>query len=98
MSENIRTWHTNQSVIPAQPGIQRHTVEIPVRDGEIVTDNNRRTFIVDVVPRQELMVLFLEGRPRPEFAYIKRALERDDGISQRGFGQSRVQGAPQGRA
>lgn len=62
------------------PGVQHYAVEIPPQEGEIVTTNNRRIFMVDVIPREELLVLFLEGRPRAEFAYLKRALEKDDDL------------------
>jgi len=62
------------------PGVQHYAVEIPPQEGEIVTTNNRRIFMVDVIPREELLVLFLEGRPRAEFAYLKRALAKDDDL------------------
>jgi len=61
-----------------RPGIQRYTAEIPVAQDELLKTNNRRLFIIEVLPRQALSVLFLEGRPRTEFAYIKRAIERDE--------------------
>ena len=61
------------------PGIRRYAVTVPPQEGEVLTANNRRGFALEVVEREEVAVLFLEGRPRPEFAYIKRALGDDEG-------------------
>ena len=63
------------SFVAGGPGLQRCEVEVPPREDEIVRDNNRRSFAVDVAPRDEIRVLFLEGRPRAEFSYLRRALE-----------------------
>ena len=59
-------------------GIQRYTIEIPPEEDEILATNNQRRLILEVIPRRELMVLFLEGRPRAEFAYIKRAVSQQE--------------------
>ena len=66
--------------VAGAPGVQRYEAVLPVRDDEVVGTNNRRTFVVDVVPREEVYVLFLEGRPRAEFSHLRRALEADDEI------------------
>ena len=68
------------SFVAGAPGLQRFQVEVPPREDEIVRDNNRRSFAVDVAPREEIRVLFLEGRPRAEFSYLRRALEGEDAI------------------
>lgn len=68
------------SFVAGAPGLQRYEVEVPPREDEIVHHNNQRPFVVDVAPREEVHVLFLEGRPRAEFAYLRRALEGEEGI------------------
>ena len=59
-------------------GIRHYAAQVEAQTDEILADNNRQSFAVEVTPREERAVLFLDGRPRPEFAYIRRALERDE--------------------
>ncbi len=64
---------------PQVEGNFRYTVELPVLDGELTEANNQKTFSVKVV-KAKLNVFYLEGRPRWEYTYLKRALERDPNI------------------
>jgi len=57
-------------------GFHTLTVRVPARSGETVTRNNERRVLVSVVDRAE-DVLYYEGEPRPEFAFLRRAV-RDD--------------------
>ena len=61
---------------PQIEGNFQYTVELPVLDGELTEVNNQKTFSVKVV-KAKLNVFYLEGRPRWEYTFLKRALERD---------------------
>ena len=64
---------------PQVEGNFQYTIELPVLDGELTEANNQKTFSVKVV-KAKLNVFYLEGRPRWEYTYLKRALERDPNI------------------
>ena len=64
---------------PQLEGNFQYTVELPVLDGELTEANNQKTFAVKVV-KAKLNVFYLEGRPRWEYTYLKRALQRDPDI------------------
>ncbi|RKU11809.1 hypothetical protein C6503_18325 [Candidatus Poribacteria bacterium] len=64
---------------PQVEGNFQYTVELPVLDGELTEANNQKTFSVKVV-KAKLNVFYLEGRPRWEYTYLKRALQRDPDI------------------
>ena len=66
-------------LMPQVEGNFQYTVELPVLDGELTETNNQKTFSVKVV-KAKLNVFYLEGRPRWEYTYLKRALQRDPDI------------------
>jgi uncharacterized membrane protein len=49
-------------------------------DGEIVFQNNRYQFLVDNSERPPLNVLYVDGHPRNEFKFIRRAVESDSSL------------------
>ncbi len=55
------------------------TVEIPQAPGELVAENNRRSVLVEP-PGRKRRVLFVEGAPGFEHAFIVRALALDPGL------------------
>ncbi|HEX9164938.1 MAG TPA: FixH family protein [Gemmatimonadales bacterium] len=57
-------------------GFHTLTVRVPARSQETVSRNNERKVLVSVVDRAE-DILYYEGEPRPEFAFLRRAV-RDD--------------------
>ena len=61
---------------PEKKGTFTYTVELPPHDEEVIRDNNRRDFIVEVID-DRLPVLYLEGSPREEYRFLRRALLRD---------------------
>ena len=79
---------TSEVQLSADAGVTTHTVTIPagepgVRDlrftldplpGERNTINNTRTHVIDVTPRRR-NILYLEGEPRWEYKFIRRAAE-----------------------
>ena len=64
---------------PQTEGNFQYTVVLPTLDGELTAANNQKTFSVKVV-KAKLSVFYLEGKPRWDYAFLKRALERDPDI------------------
>lgn len=85
---------SRQLTLGADDSSQRVTLEItPERrepvlyelridplDGEIVSQNNRYQFLVDNSERPPLNILYVEGHPRNEFKFIRRATEGDNSL------------------
>ncbi|MCE2414539.1 hypothetical protein J4G07_11075 [Candidatus Poribacteria bacterium] len=64
---------------PQSEGNFQYTVTLPMLDGELTEANNQKTFSVKVV-KAKLNVFYLEGRPRWDYTFLKRTLERDPDI------------------
>jgi uncharacterized membrane protein len=61
---------------PDRKGTFTYTVEVPPQEQEIIRDNNRREFLVHVID-DRLPLLYLEGSPRTEYRFLRRAMLRD---------------------
>ncbi len=61
---------------PDHDGTATYTVEIPQTEGESITQNNRRDFRI-TIEDDRLPVLYIEGSPRMEYRFIRRAMMRD---------------------
>lgn len=68
----------------------KHTFEVVARpfDTEEIVENNRRSFSA-IVEKKHLAVLYIEGTPRWEYKFLKRALERDPIVRFTGFVRGR---------
>jgi len=66
--------------IPRNSGTQKFIVEIPTEKDEVISQNNAKKFLIKVSPSKRGKILFVDGRPRQEFAFIKRALKKDPNI------------------
>jgi uncharacterized membrane protein len=64
---------------PLPEGSRRLTFMVRPAPGEIVTENNEYRTVLRVRPGPE-KVLYLEGEPRPEFAFIRRAVAPDSAL------------------
>ncbi|MBD3181308.1 hypothetical protein GF312_03385 [Candidatus Poribacteria bacterium] len=64
---------------PQQEGTFNFSVKIDSDPEEITAQNNIYPFTVEIV-KTKLRVLFLEGTPRWEFAFMRRAIEKDPNI------------------
>ena len=64
---------------PESQGNFQYTLTLPTLDGELTGENNEKTFALKIV-KAKLNVFYLEGRPRWEYTFLKRALERDADI------------------
>ena len=64
---------------PQEEGLFQYVVSVPVLEGELTAANNTRAFPLKVV-KTKLHLLYIEGQPGWEYAFLKRALERDPNI------------------
>ena len=66
--------------IPREAGTQKFEVHAELGETEAVPQNNTKTFLLKVAPTKRVKILFVDGRPRSEFGFIKRALQNDPNI------------------
>lgn len=66
--------------VPAsEVGARLLQVKVPVQQGELIAENNVRTTLVVVRDRRE-KILYLEGEPRFELKFLRRAVEADGNV------------------
>ena len=61
---------------PDHEGHAVYKLEVPADDRETITENNTREFTIDIED-DRLPVLYIEGSPRLEYRFLRRALFRD---------------------
>ncbi len=59
-----------------EAGARLLSVRVPVQAGELIAENNARRSLLTVRDRRE-KVLYLEGEPRPELKFARRAVDGD---------------------
>jgi uncharacterized membrane protein len=64
------------ALTPDFEGAATYKVSIPPGPGEAVTDNNSGEFVLEIQD-DRLPVLYIEGSPRLEYRFLRRALYRD---------------------
>jgi uncharacterized membrane protein len=64
----------------ADAGPRVFKFRIAPRQGELVTENNVREALIDIVDRKE-KILYYEGEPRPEMAFMNRAVRDDKNLA-----------------
>jgi uncharacterized membrane protein len=64
---------------PQEEGTFQYVVSVPMLEGELTAENNTRSFPLKVV-KTKLNLLYIEGEPGWEYAFLKRTLERDPNI------------------
>lgn len=74
------------ALTPKTIGLNRYEVRLDALEGEQTLANNRRVFYVRVL-KSKLNVWLFAGAPSPDYAFLKRALERDPNYQVRGFVQ-----------
>lgn len=57
-----------------------YTLQVAEQEDEIVLQNNRYSFLVDNSERPALDVLYVDGHPRNEYKFIRRAVEGDTSL------------------
>jgi uncharacterized membrane protein len=63
----------------AATGARLLTVRVPVQDGELIDKNNARSAVVSVRGRRE-KILYVEGEPRFEIKFLRRAVAADSNL------------------
>ena len=63
----------------ASTGARLLTVRVPVQEGELIDRNNARSAVVSVRGRRE-KILYVEGEPRFEIKYLRRAVAADSNL------------------
>ncbi len=64
---------------PQKRGFGRYTLTAKAKESEAITENNSRSFLIDNRNKKS-RVLYIEGYPRYDFKFIRRALDGDDSI------------------
>lgn len=64
----------------ADAGPRVFRFRVAPRPGELVAENNVREALIDVADRRE-QILYYEGEPRPEMAFLNRAVHEDKNLS-----------------
>jgi uncharacterized membrane protein len=70
---------TRLRIPPMPAGSYRLTVRARPIQGELVAENNEYSTVLDVRPGPA-RVLYVEGEPRPEFAFLRRAVSGDSAV------------------
>lgn len=65
--------------VPDTTGEFVYTVRVPVQDGESVTANNTRSFVLKVI-RDRVRVLHVAGRPSYDERFLRMLLKRDPNV------------------
>ncbi|HKP16786.1 MAG TPA: hypothetical protein VJT85_11985, partial [Gemmatimonadaceae bacterium] len=81
---------TRLRVPPMPAGSYRLTVRARPINGELVAENNEHSTVLDVRPGPA-RVLYVEGEPRPEFAFLRRAVAGDSAVQVVGLMRSAEQ-------
>jgi uncharacterized membrane protein len=66
-------------VMAADPGPRILSFRIPPRNGEVITQNNTRDALLNVVDRPE-RILYYEGQPRFEMKFVRQAIKEDKNL------------------
>lgn len=71
--------HEVFTVSPSADSATVYSIEIPVADGELAAENNRRSVLVPAQTGRR-KILIVEGAPGYEHTFLKRALAQDPGL------------------
>lgn len=65
---------------PKEEAVLVYEVSIEEQPGEIIKENNSHFFFVDNRRKKPLDILYVEGQPRNEYKFIRRAVEDDSSL------------------
>ena len=77
---DVKTKRVLLKFTPRQAGTQKFEVHATLEETEPVPQNNTKTFLLKVAPTKRVKILFVDGKPRAEFGFIKRTLKKDPNI------------------
>ena len=64
---------------PTKRGFVRYTLNAVAKENETIKENNSKSFLIDNRSRSA-RILYVEGYPRAEFKYLRRALHGDENL------------------
>jgi len=67
------------SYAPQDSGLHSYRVKMPVKEGELLKENNETGFYIRVV-ESDISVFYAEGVPRWEYKFVKQVLSEDPNI------------------
>ncbi len=76
LSRDVESTPVRLRVPTPEAGARLLTVRVPVQKGELIAENNERRALLTVRDRRE-KVLYVEGEPRPELKFARRAVDAD---------------------
>lgn len=62
---------------PERPELIVYDLNVELQAGEIIDKNNSYSFLVDNTEKEALDILYIEGHPRNEYKFIRRAVSGD---------------------
>lgn len=65
---------------PERPELIVYDLDVELQAGEIIDKNNSYSFLVDNTEKDALDILYLEGHPRNEYKFIRRAVAGDNSL------------------
>ena len=65
---------------PERPELIVYDLQVELQSGEIIEENNNYSFLVDNTEKPALDILYLEGHPRNEYKFIRRAVQGDESL------------------
>jgi uncharacterized membrane protein len=67
-------------ITPERPDLIVYDLNVELQTGEIIDKNNSYSFLVDNTEKEALDILYLEGHPRNEYKFIRRAVSGDNSL------------------
>ena len=77
--KNSNEAKVNFEVNPVSLGRKIYSVSIPVLSGELITENNQKSFFTDVIINK-IRVLHVAGRPSWDVKFLRKALKRNPNV------------------
>lgn len=74
------TRRVNLELMPERQEAIVYRVQVEELEGEIVLQNNSYSFLVDNSERSALDILYVDGHPRNEYKFIRRAVDDDTSL------------------
>jgi len=65
---------------PERQDLIVYDLNVEIKEGEIISENNTYSFLVDNSEKSPLDILYIEGHPRNEYKFIRRALAADESL------------------
>ena len=65
---------------PQRPELIVYDLRLELQSDEIIEENNSYSFLVDNTEKEALDILYIEGHPRNEYKFIRRAVAADNSI------------------